>query len=192
MRALLPVTRLSRLAAAVALAATLGLGAVTSAHAARSSVSITTISPTTGGCITNPYNGTVTLDRVETGTLRLELFYQNGNQTKGFVDSGIGATATFANSATGTYSLSGTFPTGMSYRVDVLNESASSASFTSGDPLINPTEKSASVPLCSGGPGLGGGGSATPELGSGELLATGLLPIGAVLLYRRRRNRRAS
>lgn len=33
--------------------------------------------------------------------------------------------------------------------------------------------------------------SATPELGSGELLATGLLPIGAVLLYRRRRTRRA-
>ncbi len=35
-------------------------------------------------------------------------------------------------------------------------------------------------------------GNATPELGSGELLATGLLPIGAILLYRRRRNRRAS
>jgi len=31
---------------------------------------------------------------------------------------------------------------------------------------------------------------ATPELGSGELLATGILPIGAVLLYRRRRARR--
>ncbi len=34
--------------------------------------------------------------------------------------------------------------------------------------------------------------SATPELGSGELLATGLLPIGATLLYRRRRRRRAT
>ena len=34
-------------------------------------------------------------------------------------------------------------------------------------------------------------GTATPELGSGELLATGLLPLGAVLLYRRRRLRRA-
>lgn len=33
--------------------------------------------------------------------------------------------------------------------------------------------------------------NATPELGSGELLATGLLPLGAVLLYRRRRTRRA-
>jgi len=32
--------------------------------------------------------------------------------------------------------------------------------------------------------------NATPELGSGELLATGLLPLGAVLLYRRRRARR--
>jgi len=30
----------------------------------------------------------------------------------------------------------------------------------------------------------------TPELGSGELLATGLLPIGAVLVYRRHRARR--
>ncbi len=35
-------------------------------------------------------------------------------------------------------------------------------------------------------------GAATPELGSGELLATGLLPIGAILLYRRRRARRAT
>ncbi len=34
--------------------------------------------------------------------------------------------------------------------------------------------------------------TATPELGSGELLATGLLPLGAVLLYRRRRTRRAT
>ncbi len=34
--------------------------------------------------------------------------------------------------------------------------------------------------------------ASTPELGSGELLATGLLPIGAVLLYRRRRTRRAT
>jgi len=38
----------------------------------------------------------------------------------------------------------------------------------------------------SGGPG----GAATPELGSGELLATGLLSIGAALLYRRRRAQR--
>jgi len=34
--------------------------------------------------------------------------------------------------------------------------------------------------------------TATPELGSGALLATGLLPIGAVLFYRRRRARRAT
>lgn len=33
---------------------------------------------------------------------------------------------------------------------------------------------------------------ATPELGSGELLATGLLPLGAVLLYRRRHSKRAT
>jgi len=31
----------------------------------------------------------------------------------------------------------------------------------------------------------------TPELGSGELLATGLLPLAAALLYRRQRERRA-
>jgi len=31
--------------------------------------------------------------------------------------------------------------------------------------------------------------NATPELGSGELLATGILPFGAALLYRRRRQR---
>jgi hypothetical protein len=34
-------------------------------------------------------------------------------------------------------------------------------------------------------------GTATPELGSGELVVTGLLPIGSVLLYRRRAQRRA-
>ncbi len=37
----------------------------------------------------------------------------------------------------------------------------------------------------------GGGGAATPELGSGELLGAGLLPLGLALLYRRRRARRA-
>jgi arabinan endo-1,5-alpha-L-arabinosidase len=41
--------------------------------------------------------------------------------------------------------------------------------------------------LAPAGGGGGGGGAATPELGSGELLATGLLPIAGVLLYRRRR-----
>jgi hypothetical protein len=41
-------------------------------------------------------------------------------------------------------------------------------------------------------PGGSHDGAATPELGSGELLATGLLPIGAVLLYRRRRARHAA
>ena len=41
-----------------------------------------------------------------------------------------------------------------------------------------------------GGGALGGSGAATPELGSGELLATGLLPALALLLYRRRRARR--
>jgi len=44
------------------------------------------------------------------------------------------------------------------------------------------------------GTGAGaGGGTATPELGSGELLATGLVPLAAILLYRwrgRRRTRR--
>jgi len=35
-------------------------------------------------------------------------------------------------------------------------------------------------------------GAATPELGSGELLATGLVPALGIVLYRRRRQRRAS
>lgn len=38
------------------------------------------------------------------------------------------------------------------------------------------------------GPG-GGGGAATPELGSAELLATALVPLAAALVYRRRRAR---
>ncbi|MCA1599990.1 MAG: ferritin-like domain-containing protein, partial [Chloroflexi bacterium] len=41
------------------------------------------------------------------------------------------------------------------------------------------------------GGGGGGGGAATPELGSGELLATGLLPIAGLLLYRRRKDAQA-
>jgi hypothetical protein len=43
-------------------------------------------------------------------------------------------------------------------------------------------------------PGMGGGpgsGAATPELGSGELLATGLVPIAALMWYRNRKSRRA-
>lgn len=45
--------------------------------------------------------------------------------------------------------------------------------------------------ISGGGIGSGGGGggvgAATPELGSGELLATGLVPALAILVYRRRR-----
>jgi len=45
------------------------------------------------------------------------------------------------------------------------------------------------TPTCPNAPGCT---NATPELGSGELLVSGLLPLGAVLLYRRRRTRRAT
>lgn len=45
--------------------------------------------------------------------------------------------------------------------------------------------------MISGG-GFKGGGTATPELGSGELFATGVLPLAAVLLYRRRKARRVA
>jgi len=47
------------------------------------------------------------------------------------------------------------------------------------------------VAMGTGGGGGGGGGAATPELGSGELLATGLLPIAGLLLYRRRKDAQA-
>lgn len=40
--------------------------------------------------------------------------------------------------------------------------------------------------------GGSGGPTATPELGSGELLATGLVPALGIVLYRRRRQRRAA
>jgi len=40
--------------------------------------------------------------------------------------------------------------------------------------------------------GGGGGGMATPELGSGELLATGLVPIAGLMLYRRHKTARAT
>ena len=48
------------------------------------------------------------------------------------------------------------------------------------------------TPVCGPADDLacGGGPQATPELDSGELLATGLLPLGAALLYRRRCPRR--
>jgi len=52
---------------------------------------------------------------------------------------------------------------------------------------IGAYESGASAPSTGPGPGP----SATPELGSGELLATGLLPLGLVILVRRRRARRA-
>jgi len=53
------------------------------------------------------------------------------------------------------------------------------------------TSSAATLTVTGGGSG-GGNGAATPELGSGELLATGLLPLGLALLYRRRRARRAT
>jgi len=54
------------------------------------------------------------------------------------------------------------------------------------------TSNAATLTVTSSGGGGGGGGTNTPELGSGELLATGLLPLGLALLYRRRRARRAT
>lgn len=54
------------------------------------------------------------------------------------------------------------------------------------------TSNAATLTVTSSGGGGGGGGTNTPELGSGELLATGLLPLSLALVYRRRRARRAT
>ncbi len=57
-------------------------------------------------------------------------------------------------------------------------------------PTATTTPSATPTTVSAGGGALGGSGAATPELGSGELLATGLLPALALLLYRRRRARR--
>jgi len=54
-----------------------------------------------------------------------------------------------------------------------------------------PQPTSTSTATAGGAVGPGGASAATPELGSGELLATGLLPLGVVLLWCRRRRGRA-
>ena len=100
-----------------------------------------------------------------------------GNSSAGSFTVTIGplvATATATPTATGT-------PT------------ATATGTATGTPTATGTATATSTPVdSSGGGGTGtGGGAATPEVGSGGLLATALVPIGIVLLYRRRRARRA-
>ena len=202
-------SRLVRVVAAGALAASLGLGAVSSAYAT-TKVNITSISvdsfpcPATGTSSTT-IAGTVTADsNVPAGTsLTVAVFYHtpangvDGNGDPKFVTTGSTVLVTFNDTTTGTYSINFNQVAGAnSYRIQIT---AGSTTFfklhldssSNVDPQKNTKSQSVS---CGGTPIIvpPGGTSDTPELGSGELLATGLLPIGAILLYRRRRNRRAS
>lgn len=86
------------------------------------------------------------------------------------------------------YVCPGTLPAGFHCLPDGVTVESSELS-------IPPAVTNLTLPLHSMGGGGGGGCvgngcTATPELGSGELFATGLGPIAAVLLYRRRRRRR--
>lgn len=107
-------------------------------------VSITSIS--IPSCVSGPsIDGTVNLDGNFTGTITLELFYQAGSVTRGFVDSGQSTTATFTDSSSATYSFSPFTPIAgaKSYRVDVL-------SAPSGINQPSTNTKSQSVPPCAG------------------------------------------
>jgi len=87
------------------------------------------------------------------------------------------ATITTSN---GTYSDAGT-----TTPLVVIGENSSDNTFLH-EPFTSSQQTTTLIPpVCTSNCGV----SATPELSSGELLATGLLPIGAVLLYRRRRAR---
>ncbi len=190
---------LIRVVAAGALAASLGLGAVTSAHADPGGNSNKgTIKTSLTGIREDPSGGSdepkVCAPFFVQGykiadvgkTLQLE-FTDQGNQPTG--GDGVNGTQVGPLDAV-TIDSTGYF----NYEVTTL---AAQGLVDGGHYKVELTdatnkEKSKVFKIeCNGVPG-GGGGGATPELSSGELLATGLLPIGAILLYRRRRNRRAS
>jgi len=197
-------SRLVRVVAVGALAASLGLGAVSSAHA---SSRLTHLAADSQGAV-----------KLEVGGQDFEVDGTDNNEPKapcvnnqitfnvigdGF-KANTSATVTvepqgggppgspvYNNTVTtlsdGSFTiLSITLAGGQDYKVEVTgtNGDMSGSAFDKQKVIHSGNCTTTSPP--------GGGGNPTPELGSGELLATGLLPIGAILLYRRRRNRRAS
>jgi len=88
-------------------------------------------------------------------------------------------TNTPAVTATGT-------PTNTATATSTGTSTSTATATSTGTPTGTPTATSG------GGGGGNPTGTNTPEVGSGGLLATGLLPIGILLLYRRRRARRAT
>ncbi len=187
-------SRLVRVVAAGALAASLGLGAVSSAHADKGGNSNKgTIKISQTGIREDPSGGSnepkvctpffvqgYNIAPVGTSTtLQLE-FTDQGNQPTSGNGTQVGPLDAVTTDNTGYFNYEVTAAQGLMdgghYKVELTDATNK--------------EKSKVFKIeCNGVPG---GGGATPELGSGELLATGLLPIGAILLYRRRRNRRAS
>lgn len=89
--------------------------------------------------------------------------------------SNTGGTSTLANSTLGTCSFQN-----YDYTVDTTGATVLNV-------LLRCTIAGTMTISTSSVIGFGNSGAATPELGSGELLATGLLPLG-IFLYRRRRH----
>jgi len=159
-RAPLTIKRSRRLAAASILAA-LGLG-VTSAYAWSGTINVTASCDSTGAGGAATFSGNVT--------------DASSDSWKVKVTGPTNTSKSLGQDTTGAYKVT----------VDHLSVGSYSATLTSQDPKPNVTPVTFKIDACNTPPPP----APTPELGSGELLATGLLPIGAVLLYRRRRARR--
>jgi len=195
-----------RLTAVAAIVASLGFGATTRAHADNNSG---TVKLSQDGIYEAPSGGSnepklclpfyvqgYNLNPSQSYTVKF--FYQgSASGTYNGQLAGSQTTATDANGYFNATITSNSLTLGPSPYGAQLSETGASSGhykvsvFDGTTELTGAKDKSKVFKIdCGGGGGVVGG--ATPELGSGELLATGLLPIGAILFYRRRRNRRAS
>jgi len=202
---------LIRITAATALAASLGLGAVSSAHADNNK-----------GTIKISLDGTITLpagasNEPKVGCLPFYVqgyklvagdqitisFYAQGAGSipnKTFIGSQTTTTTNFGSASDPNYGFNAQITATSLANGATLVPGHYEVDITDTLGAISDSDKSKVFKIddtCAPGGGTpppGGGTpppSATPELSSGELLATGLLPV-AFLLYRRRRNGRVS
>lgn len=166
------IKRSHRFALAGVIAA-LGLG-VTSAYAWHGSLSVTpTTCGSTGGAVT--FSGAVT----DASSPSWEVSVTGPTSTT------TTSTPLGQNTSTGAYQVTVNHLLNGSYSAKLRSVDSNTGTNSTTEHKVNPVTFQVS---CGSLPQVP---AATPELGSGELLAAGLLPIGTVLLYRRRRARRA-
>jgi len=144
---------------------------------------------TTGGTLTLGVGGGTVVFNGSTGLGNSTVSFSCRNNGNRFESGGSASgSLTFTNSASkATITCSDFDPS----TLVVTNEALGSDSVSSSCVTSSGDQMTVSISVSATGTTLPTPPAATPELGSGELLATGLIPALGIVLYRRRRQRRA-